>query len=326
MRIVVLRTDRLGELLLTLPLAHALHEREPSAQVTWVVQEPYADVVRLHPAASDVITVPWRDRRVRWRDVQPLIRTLRRRRFALAIVANPHKWLHWAVWRAGIPRRIGYGRKWAWCLTDRVPDVKAQGLRHDTEWNLELLKPLGMTVARPQLTLLVSDTLKARARERLTAAGVSWTGPVIALHPWASTAEKRWPAASFQALARHVRADVGATVLIIGGKEHAAEAASWRSVLPTAVDLVGQLTLIELAAVLSQCATLVSNDSGPAHLAAAVGTPTVTLFGSPHPWQGPIRWRPLGDGHVVLHRVPIAAIRVEDVCAVVRERVPACAH
>lgn len=322
MRFVVLRTDRLGELLLTLPLVSALRRAIPESHVTVVAQSRYADMLRLHPDVSDVIAVTWASRRVRWRDAWPLIRALRRGHFDAAIAANPHRWLHWAVWRAGIPRRIGYDRKWDWCLTDRIADVKAQGMRHEIEWNLDLIKPLGIAVARPMLALPVAESAKREVRTRLSQAGVSWTAPVVALHPWASAPAKRWPAGAFRSVAQALTAE-GCSVVIIGGPEHAREAHGWCDGV-SAVNLVGALTLVELAAALSQCALLISNDSGPAHVAAAVGTPTITLFGSPHPWQGPIRWRPWGDGHVVLHQVPIEAIRVEDVMAVIRERVALC--
>ena len=319
MRIVVLRTDRLGELLLTLPLAQALRQAHPDAHITFVVQERYAELVRLAPGVDRVLGVPWWGRRVRWRDARALIRQLRREQFELALVANPHKWLHWAVWRAHIPRRIGYDRKWAWCLTDRVPDIKASALRHEIEWNVALAKPLGVTAIRPQLALPVDDAAQRAIRERLTAMGVAWHAPVIALHPWASTVEKRWPAAFFQRAARALAAEYGATIIVIGGDEHAAEAAEFCRPV-TAINLTGQLTLVELAACLRQCALLISNDSGPAHLAAAVGTPTITLFGSAHAAQGPIRWRPWGDGHIVLHQTPIDRIAVDDVLAAAQQR------
>ena len=325
-RILVLRTDRLGELLLTLPAVTALREMSPEAHITLVVQEPYAALMRCAPAVQDVIAVPWMGRRIRWRDTWPLVRQLRRGRFDVALIANPHKWLHWAVWQAGVPRRIGYDHKWSWCLTDRLPDVKTHHERHEVEWNLDLLKPLGVVANRPDVSLPIPEPLTHALRARLHAQGVSWETPVIALHPWASTLEKRWPLSAFRALATTMRAEGYGPMTVIGGTEHAEEAQAFCRGLPGITNLVGTLTLVELAAYLSQCALLISNDSGPAHVAAAVGTPTVTLFGRPHPWEGPIRWRPWGDGHVVLHRVPITNIRVEDVMSAVRQQCHACAH
>ena len=324
MRVVILRTDRLGELVLTLAVAEALRQADARASIAMAVQARYAELVALHPAVQQVM--PLAGGPFGWRQGRWLARALRQGRFDVAIVANPHQWLHWAVWRAGIPRRIGYARKWDWCLTDRVPDTKRESLRHDLEWDLELLKPLGITPQRPSLSLPISEPLRAQARARVSGAGTPSSAPLIAVHPWASTPEKRWPAGSFQALARALAAESAASVLVLGGPEHVDEARAFCQEVDTAINLVGSLSPVELAACLHLCALLISNDSGPVHVAAAVGTPTITLFGSPHPWQGPIRWRPWGDGHVVLHRVPIDAIRVEDVLEAARRRVPACAR
>jgi len=311
---------------LTLPLVSALRHHQPTAHVTMVVRAEYAGLIRLYPDVNDVSAVTGTGRRLRWRDTRSLTQTLRSGHFGVAIAANPHKWLHWSVWRAGIPRRIGYDRKWSWCLTDRLADDKVTILRHETEWNLELAKPLGITGAPPPVTIAVPEILKQRMGERLIAAGVASDHRLVALHPWASTLEKRWPAASFQAVARQLTAEPGISVVIIGGREHATEAERFCRAAGPVINLTAGCDLPELTACLQQCQLLISNDSGPVHLAAAVGTPTVTLFGSPHPWQGPVRWRPWGDGHVVLHRVPIAAISVEEVLAAVRQQLTPCAH
>lgn len=323
MRIVVLRTDRLGELLLTLPVVSALRH-EANAHVTMVVRDEYAELVRLCPDVNEVSAVAWPGGRLRWRDTRALIPLLRSGHFDAAIVANPSKWLHWAVWRAGIPRRIGYDHKWSWCLTDRLADDKVAILRHEAEWNLELAKPLGIAGSPSQVTIAVPETLKQRMRERLMASGVASGHRLVALHPWASTLEKRWPVASFQAVARQLTAEHGISIVIIGGREHADEAAQFCREAGPVINLTAGCDLPELAACLQHCQLLISNDSGPVHLAAVVGTPTVTLSGSPHPWQGPGRWRPWGEEHTVLHRVPIDAIQIQEVVQAVHEHLSLC--
>ena len=145
-KILFIRTDRLGETLLTLPAVVALKHALPGSSLTFLAHPAVAEVLVGLPELDAVLTddaspsAPW------WGRAMHLARRLRVLRFDAAVVSNPKKELHLAVFLAGIPVRVGYDRKWAWTLTHPLTDDKALGERHEVEYNLQLINRLGISV------------------------------------------------------------------------------------------------------------------------------------------------------------------------------------
>ncbi len=315
-RIVVIRTDRLGETLLAIPAVSALQAALPQASVTLLVHPGLRGLLTRLAGLDGVLAVPapgapW------WASGWQVGRLLRGGRFDAAVVSNPKKELHLGVWLAGIPRRVGYARKWDILLTDRVPDRKALGERHEVEYNLELVRTLvGHPVAAPAPGWRWGrfEAEQTAVRRQLAQQGVQPSDPLVAVHPWSSNPAKLWPAPKFQRLIREAVEALGVSVALIGGPDERPQAATFPSGGRIA-NLVGALSLLELAALLQMARTVVSNDSGPAHLAAAMGTPAIVLFGTQDPAAGPRRWGPWGSGHTVIWKSSMEAISVDEVVA-----------
>ena len=316
---VFIRTDRLGETLLNLPAIAVLGAALPNAELTVVVHPALQDLVASAPGVDRVLPHDGDDTRW-WARAIELAKALRAHQFDLAIVSNPKKELHLAVWLAGIPRRVGYGRKWGrWLLTDRLDDRKALGERHEVEYNLDLIRALGFPTTIPQWRLPRFDREQAEVLQLLQRQGIKPSDSLIAIHPWTSNPLKQWPAGRFQTLIRRCVERLAVQVVVIGGPE---EAGRSKEVLLAHVpvgDLTGKLTLRQLAALLQMARLLVSNDSGPVHLASAVGAKTVVLFGTPDPATGPGRWGPYGEGHWVIWKPAMEEIDVEDVFTLVQQ-------
>lgn len=317
-RLAAIRTDRLGDVLMNLPAVEALDQRFPHASLTMIVRPPLDELLRGQPGLDAVLPYePAYDHgwlgTVRW------AAALRRQRFDAAIILNPTKRAHVAAWLAGIPIRVGYARKWDWALSDTIPDRKAEGTRHETEYNLELAAVLGATTQDriPHLTVPESD--QRTVRHLLDDAGVPPTATLIALHPWTSDPAKQWPLPLMAELIEALAADETRGLLLIGGPEEEERARHFvAGVHAPVVSFTGRLSLRQLAALLQHCRVLVSNDSGPVHVAAAVGTPTVTLFTGQRPAATPRRWGPVGPGHLTLaSRHPEIPISMDEVLAAV---------
>ena len=317
-RILFIRTDRLGETLLNLPAIAALHAARPEAAITLLVHPDVQPLLKEIPGIAEVWTHAPGPRAWWWLRAWRLARRLRRAGFDLAIISNPMKELHLAVWLAGIPARVGYARKWGRLLTHRVPDGKALGQRHEVEYNLELLRAVGMPTAVPAWWLPRRPADEEAVARVLAQRGIAAADSVLVIHPWSSNPVKEWPLDRYHQVVRQLASQGARRMVVIGGPEERLRAravAGW-----PVVDFVGQLTLPQLAALLRRATLMLSNDSGPVHVAAAVGTPTVTLFGTVEAATGPQRWGPWGQGHAVIWKPSMEAIGVEEVVRAVQEQ------
>lgn len=308
-RILMIRTDRMGDLLMSLPAVHAVHAAYPAAERWLLVQRGLEPLLEGHPDITRLIT--WDPREPAGRGWGGILRwgwRLRRIQADAVVVLNPTKLFHAAAFLAGIPVRIGYRRKLGRLLTDGLPDTKAARGLHETAYNLELVQRLGgIPLGDPVLALPRRPALEAEAERILWERHLLAAGRPVAIHPWTSHPAKAWPLDRFAEAAGRLVA-TGVPVLIIGGPEESPRMARARAGLPEqAVDLVGQVPLRLLPALLRRCAALLSNDSGPAHVAAAVGTPTVVVAPGAH---APLlaRWRPLGPAHQLLLDPTVEAV------------------
>lgn len=313
-QILLVRTDCLGETVLNVPLVAALKAAFPRARVTWLVNPALVELLRAAPAdevlACPQVPGPW------WWRAWRLSRLLRRGRFDLVLISNATKESHLASWLAGMPVRAGYDRKWGFLLTHRIQDRRVLGECHEVEYNMRLLSTLGLAVpSSPTLHLPVTDEAARDIAQRLRAAGLTSQEALVVVHPWTANLRKQWPLDRVRGMIARLSALPQARVLVVGGPEERLHAHGLvQGMGPGVTSLVGELLLPALAACLRRARVVVSNDSGPMHLAAAVGTPVVALFGTQDPGSCPERWGPWGSGHTVIHK-PLDQISIEEVVA-----------
>ena len=302
-RILVIRLDRLGDVVLSTPVFDELRRKFPHAVITAMVRPPCHDAVAGHPAVDEVIVYDKEGKHHgAWATVK-FARRLRQHEFDTALVLHPSNRSHWIPWLARIPVRIGYDRKNGWLLTHRLPHRKQEGLRHEAEYTLELLQPLGIEPRAPRPVIAVTPKADERIAALLAEGGIAASERLVAIHPSASCVSKRWMPERFAQVADRLASDRGVRVCLIAGASESALASAVASAMrQPVVNFAGRLSVSELAALLRRCRLLVSNDSGPVHVAAAVGTPVVDIFGRNQRGLSPERWGPLGEGHVVLHK------------------------
>lgn len=309
----------MGELLLSLPAVHAAREAFPKAQITLLVQQGLEPLIEGHPDVDRILTCSPEEGKG-WVGAFRVARRLRKERFDSAIILNPTKLFHVAAFLAGIPTRIGYHRKLGVLLTLSIPDTKVFRNHHEVNYNLELVRLLGIPASPSTLHLPTDPEKESQAQQLMNACGIALGHHPIAIHPWTSNPQKSWPLESFGEVTRLLQKS-GHTIVVIGGPESIHSMDEAKPMFSTGyINLVGRVPLGILPALLKQCAVLVSNDSGPVHVAAAVGTPTVVVAPCNH---GSLlaRWRPLGEGHhLLLSPVP------EEVTAAVQESLSIQGH
>lgn len=297
-RILLVKLSSLGDVIHTLPTLEALRTLYPKGRLTWLVEEVNAPVLAGHPALDEVWTAP----RLRWggnrfsSDMREILRVARRlREEPFDLVIDLQGLFKSAVWvaLAQSPRKLGYDRTRELsylALTERLPPYDPE--EHAVWRYLKVARHLGAPAATPRFRLGLPRP--EYLRHLLPSGGGR---ALVVLHPGARWPSKLWPASHWACLAGWLAQELGLQVAITGSpadRELAAEIAS-RTDAPLA-NLAGRTTLPELAALLTQARLAVTTDTGPMHLAAALGIPVVALFGPTAPW----RTGPFGEGHEVL--------------------------
>ncbi|MDD4878944.1 MAG: glycosyltransferase family 9 protein [Candidatus Omnitrophica bacterium] len=312
-RILLVRTDRIGELLLTTPAFASMRASFPEAKITLAVKASSSPVVEGNPCIDSIIKLdPGCEldslaKRLRF------IRFLRRSGFDMAVIFNPSKFFNVAAFLAGIPARVGYDRKLGFLLTRVIKDEKYLCEKHEVEYNLDLAKAAGAGTLSKRLCFPLAGSDERAAEEILSQNGLAGGG-FVAVHPGTSNPEKLWPAGNFARVCDKMIDAYGVKAVLVGGEDERNAAAEVKAKMRnTAVDLTGRLALKEFGAFLKRSALLLSCDSGPVHIASAVGSPVAALFGESRPGGSSKRWGPYGEGHIVIGRPSVGDITVDDV-------------
>jgi lipopolysaccharide heptosyltransferase II len=342
-KILVVRPDHLGDLLMLTPALRRLRQGLPNAEIVALIGPWGRPVLERNSNLNRLITwsFPWFDRRPRRSILSPylslirLARLLRAEQFDLALQFRADFWWGALAGRlAGIPEQIGFDVPTVRPFLTGVLPLYHGG--HAADENLRLAAAVAGPGGGEGLEFDVREADRQRANELLGT--VSGNRPLIALQSGAGAPVKRWPIERLAEVGRRLRDELGATIVALGGPdERDLVAMLAQQIGAQVVPLAGVTTLGELAAVLERCALALGPDSGPLHLAVAVGTPTIHLFGP----ADPRRFGPYGDPsrhRVILARWPccpcnrldfpsaevpehecMAAIPAEDVLAVARE-------
>ncbi|MEW6440805.1 MAG: glycosyltransferase family 9 protein [bacterium] len=298
-RILVIRTDRLGDLILSFPVIEALRAAYPRAEIDLLVSAYAAPLARLQRSVREVGV----DGFPGVRGVPDLVRWLNLRSYDVALHLYPRPRLALSTFLARIPIRIGTRYRFYSSLFNlRVPLHRKDSGMHERDLNLLLLRPLGLSVTGATLEagIRVPEPARAEIRGLLRQEGLDAGRPLIALHPGSGGSSLNWPLESFGRLAKLLCGE-GFAVLVTGTEE---ERESVRTVVAAAegkpIDLAGRLDLVRLAALLECADLVVTNSTGPLHLADALGTRVLGLF-SPFRSALPDRWGPYSQpAHVLL--------------------------
>jgi len=288
--ILAIRNDRFGEFLLNIPAMRALKEKYPQARLSVAVNSVVSELAEAVECVDQVLV---------WDEVKG---NLKKYKFDLCVILNPMKVAHWAVFWAGIPVRVGYDRKWGILLTHKIKDTKHLGNRHEVDCNLELV---GLVGARGQSPAGTVPDFHIKVDDNLFKEFIGQN--IVVIHPFTSDPVKQWPIERFVELVQRIKRELGLKVVVVGLSQRVFDEDN------DIINMINKTSLVELAALLKRCSLLVSCDSGPMHLAAAVGTPVVALFRNDLPGKTAKRWGPWGKGHVVIERANLNDITVNEV-------------
>jgi len=302
-RILIVRTDRIGDVLLSTPVIKALRDAYPNAYIAMMVS-PYAkDIIDSNLYLDEVIIYDKDSQHKKWRRSIKFALSLKKKKFDLAIVLHPTNRVHLVTFFAGIPKRVGYDRKMGFLLTDRRKHSKQLGEKHELEYSLDLVRYLGIEPKDKSLFMPIRPESEKWVDELFKIEGIKRTDKLLAIHPGASCPSKIWPIERFAETADRLTEKYSFKVLVIAGPKdmHAAQEVL-KNMRHPALNLAGKISVSQLASVLKRCQLFISNDSGPVHIASAVGTPVVSIFGRNQKGLSPLRWGPVGERDKILHK------------------------
>ncbi|MEF2277444.1 lipopolysaccharide heptosyltransferase II [Deinococcus sp. YIM 134068] len=309
--VLAVRLDTLGDVLMTTPALRALKEGHPGRRLTLLTSPPGAAVARLVPEIDEVLVyeAPWLKATAPRLSSAPdfeMVRLLRERQFDAAAIftvysQNP---LPSAMlcFLADIPLRLAHCRENPYqLLTDWVRETEPEGgIRHEVQRQLDLVAAVGATTRDERLSLSFPMEAAERVAGLLASLRLNRSRPWAVVHPGATASSRRYPPEYFAEVAR-LLTDQGLTLLFTGSGGERDLIEDIRAMAGgVGHSLAGQLDLAELAALISASPLLISNNTGPAHMAAALGTPVVDLYALTNPQHTP--WQV--SSRVLSHDVP----------------------
>ncbi|MBR9975635.1 MAG: glycosyltransferase family 9 protein [Bacteroidetes bacterium] len=279
----MIRMSGIGDVLWSTPLLANLRLSYPEAHIAYVVRTASAFVLEHNPDVDEIIR--FEDESIRYQ--LGFLRRLRRKRFDLSIdlICSPATAIQSVA--SGARIRIGYDFRLRERLYTHRLSAREANHGHEVEFNLFALRALELPERTRSLVWHVSDDERARAEEQWKALGFDNETPVVALIPTGGFPSKKWPLAHWQALVADPRFDSARFLVFWGSDAERRDAEAIAAAAPH-VRLEPGGTLRDSAALLDRCAAAVGNDSGPAHIATALGLPAVMFYGPTNPEsQGP---------------------------------------
>lgn len=310
MKILIVKLSAIGDVIHTLPALNAIRRKYPHAHLTWLVEEAAADLIKGHPALDRVLV----SRRKHWlkglggpawrenvRAIKEFIRRLRDSEYDIVLDFQ-------ALFKSGLmvglvhgKRKIGFARgmdhmEFSYLFyNERVPPVNMD--IHALIRGVKLIESIGVNAKEIEYRIPVSPRDHGAVEDLLVRSGIAAKDAFVAINPVAKWHTKLWSEARFAELARQIMLDLQTKVVFTGAAaDRAAIDRIVAQVNAEAVNLAGETTLKMLAALYERAHCVISTDTGPMHVAAAMGVPLVALFGPTAPW----RTGPFGAGHHIV--------------------------
>ena len=300
-RLLIRGPNWIGDAVMCEPALSAVRALFPAARIALLVKPSIAELFAGHPACDEIVLYDSRARHAglsgKWR----LSKDLKREGYDLAVLFQNAFEAAFLAWLSGIPRRYGYatdGR--GWLLTDPVAVADQSKAAHQTRYYVDLLRPLGWDGQARAPRLVVSDSESQAIEQRLAAAGIGSSERLIGLNPGSTYGgAKRWLPERFADVADRLASSHSARIVIVGAAGEEILGQTIAGAMRTkAIVLSGRTSIRELMAVVQRCHLFLTNDTGPMHIAAALGVPVVAIF-------GPTNSRttsPWGDAHRIVRR------------------------
>lgn len=292
--ILIVRTDRIGDVVLALPMAYSIHQKFPDARISFLVRKYTLPLVSQNIYTTNILVLQEKNGRLLfWQNLKQI-----KNKFDTVIVSYPTFKLALLLFLAGIKIRIGTGYRWySFLFNKKVYEHRKYGTKHELEHNLELLKLMG--VEKPadiNFGIAIKTEAHFFIKDLLINLGLKRHLPIVIVHPGSGGSAIDLPFEKMRELVtRLTKEDIA---LCITGTSEEKELCDSLIVSPSIINMAGKLNLEQLMALISQSDLLIANSTGPIHIAAALGKWTIGFYPKIASCS-PTRWGPYSNKSVI---------------------------
>lgn len=290
---LVIRTDRLGDVILTLPVLSALKNHFPGVKTAMMLRSYTAELVAGHPDVDEIILLKKKEPQT-LRETWRLAQELKQKKFDAALVIHPTFKLALMCYLAKIPVRVGTGfRSYSFLFNQKVYHHRKNGEKHELDFNLDLALKIGVKPPDPiEFKIQIPEPAIQTAREFIKTLNLAPGQKWAIIHPGSGGSAKDWPLEKFAQLNDRLHSELGVMTVVTGGPDETDLVMKLAKMTVHKPNLwIGRQGLKELAALIREANLFISNSTGPLHLAVAVKTPVIGFFCPIVPCL-PRRWGP----------------------------------
>jgi len=303
-KILVLRPDGIGDVLNSTPAILALREAYPEAHLSVVVSPAGAEVLSLNPSVDEILIYDTGGLHRSLAAKLRFIKKLRADRYDAVVIMRNSSMCNLIAYLSGARYRIGRKserKRFSFTLTHGVRSRDPKGTKHESDRSMDLVRLIGAESEDRELILYLSEEERAWAGDFLHRQSIEVSDgspPIVGIHPGGSSFDKLWPAENFGEVANRLIQKFGAKIMLFGGPgEDNLIQTIQKTMKHTPIHATG-IRLRQFAALVEKCSLFLCNDSGPMHMAAALGVPTAAIFGP----TDHVRWKPLNKKAVIVRR------------------------
>ncbi len=292
-KILVIRTDRLGDVILTLPVLSALKATFPGIKTAMMLRSYTAELVDGHPDVDEIILLKQKEPRS-FRETWRLAQELKQKNFDAVLVIHPTFKLALTGYLAKIPIRVGTGfRSYSFLFNQKVYHHRKRGEKHELDFNLDLALKIGAQIPAPiEFKIQIPETAIQTAQEFIKSLDLTSGQKWAIIHPGSGGSAKDWPLEKFAQLNDRLQSELSIKTVLTGGPDETDLVMNLSNMTVHKPHLwIGRRGLKELAALIREANLFISNSTGPLHLAVAVKTPVIGFFCPIVPCL-PRRWGP----------------------------------
>jgi lipopolysaccharide heptosyltransferase II len=291
-KFLIVRTDRIGDVILSTPVAEVLKRNYPKSRVAMLVSPNTKDLLQNNPWVDEVIT----DDNAGFKGFLKSMKMLREGKFDVVVLLRPTLRLAILLFFSGIKARIGTGyRAYQFLFNYKIYQHRKTIKKHELEYNLDMLAPVGVSYEKIFPKIYLSPEEENYSRQIYDDLNLKKDDIKIVIHPGSGGSSLNYPLEKFAILADKLIEELSAKIILTGNKRELVQSEKMKSLMKyQPFDLTGKTELRQLCSLLRGADLLISNSTGPMHIATAVGTPVVALF-SPLQVASPKRWGPYGE-------------------------------